>query len=587
MDVVFTIVSRNYQAQAATLMESLAVAEPGVARVVIATDGPMAFADPGIRVIEAGGIVANFAAMCAYYDALELNTAVKPHAFRALLAEAGVGSVVYLDPDIFVYRPLAEVREGLARAPLVLTPHMTRPLRGAANPNDHVILTSGSYNLGFMAVRNEPQIETLLEWWAEKLEFDCRVDFAAGLFTDQKWIDLAPGLVSDLALLRTPALNLAYWNLEGRELTRDGDSWRVDGESLGFFHFSGFDPARPELLSKHQDRIKILAGSALADLLKDYAADLLRNGHAQAKATPYGHRAFPSGRLIMPDQRRRMLAAARGGEDFGGGLTAAAETWLLAPRGGPVRQPVGAPDGPWLAASDALAPWLTAKPDLAINAMRAARKDLRDRFTTDPIGLRAWLLGPEALAGRFDARLLAGVGADIVGRAVGYALGETPDLRSRPMAWPIAPGGLRASSIRRSKRPCPTSPRDCPSRGCSWPCGEPRRPPTAVPARQLRPEVRLPSLADRRRPGGGGNRSRRPARRRAQPSGLPPGPAQRAPHARHPAPHCRHRRLRDLGGDGTMDRHHRRPVFEAATGAFRTATGSPWSRPPRSVRWCL
>lgn len=429
MDVVFTIVSRNYQAQAATLMESLAVAEPGVARVVIATDGPMAFADPGIRVIEAGGIVANFAAMCAYYDALELNTAVKPHAFRALLAEAGVGSVVYLDPDIFVYRPLADVREGLARAPLVLTPHMTRPLRGAANPNDHVILTSGAYNLGFMAVRNEPQIEALLEWWAEKLEFDCRVDFAAGLFTDQKWIDLAPGLVSDLALLRTPALNLAYWNLEGRELTRDGDSWRVDGESLGFFHFSGFDPTRPELLSKHQDRIKILAGSALAGLLKDYAAHLLRNGHSQAKATPYGHRAFPSGRLIMPDQRRRMLAAARGGEDFGGGLTAAAETWLLAPRGGPVRQPVGAPDGPWLAASDALAPWLTAKPDLAINAMRAARKDLRDRFATDPIGQRAWLLGPEALAGRFDARLLAGVGADIVGRAVGYALGQTPDLQ--------------------------------------------------------------------------------------------------------------------------------------------------------------
>ena len=410
-------------------MESLAAAVPGVARVVIATDGAIAFADPGIRVIEAGGIVANFAAMCAYYDALELNTAVKPHAFRALLAEADVGSVVYLDPDTFVYRPLTEIGEGLARAPLVLTPHMTRPLRGEANPNDHVILTSGSYNLGFMAVRNEPQIEALLDWWAEKLEFDCRVDFAAGLFTDQKWMDLAPGLVSDLALLRTPALNLAYWNLEGRELFKGADGWRVDGESLGFFHFSGFDPARPELLSKHQDRIKVVPGSALADLLKDYAAARLRNGHAQAKATPYGHRAFPSGRLIMPDQRRRMLAAARAGEDFGGGLTAAAETWLLAPRGGPVRQPVGAPDGPWLAASDALAPWLKAKPDLAISAMRAARKDLRDRFATDPIGLQAWLLGPEALAGRFDARLLAGVGSDIVGRAVGYALGETPDLQ--------------------------------------------------------------------------------------------------------------------------------------------------------------
>lgn len=433
MDVVFTIVSRNYAAQAATLMESLAVAEPGVARVVIATDGPITFADKDVRVINAAAVVPDFAVMCAYYDALELNTAVKPHAFRALLGEAGVTSVVYLDPDIFVYRALAEVREGLTRAPLVLTPHMTRPLRGDANPNDHVILTSGAYNLGFMAVRNEPQIEALLDWWAEKLAFDCRVDFAAGLFTDQKWMDLAPGLVSDLALLRTPSLNLAYWNLEGRELSKGPDGWRVDGQSLGFFHFSGFDPARPDLLSKHQDRIRVAAGSPLADLLKTYGAAMLRNGHAQAKAIPYGHRAFPSGRLVTPQERRRMLDAARAGEAFGGGLTSAAEAWLDAPSQAAVRQPITPPEGRWLAGSSELAAWLTANPALAAAGMLAARKDLRDRFATDPEGLHAWLLGPEALAGRFDARQLGAAGSDIVARAARYAVGE---------ASPVAVYGL-------------------------------------------------------------------------------------------------------------------------------------------------
>ncbi len=440
MDVVFTIVSRNYAAQAATLMESLGVAEPGVARVVIATDGAITFADQGVRVIEAGGLVPDFAKLCAYYDALELNTAVKPHAFRALLGEAGVSSAVYLDPDIFVYRPLTEVRQGLARAPLVLTPHMTRPLRGDANPNDHVILTSGAYNLGFMAVRNEPQIEALLDWWAEKLKFDCRVDFAAGLFTDQKWMDLAPGLVSDLALLRTPALNLAYWNLEGRELSRAADGWRVDGDSLGFFHFSGFDPARPDLLSKHQDRIKVAPGSALADLLQAYAAAMLRNGHAQARATPYGHRAFPSGRLVTPQERRRMLDAARAGEAIGGGLTAAAEAWLDAPSEADARQSLAPPEGPWLAASSELAAWLQANPASAVAAMLAARKDLRDRFAADPAGLQAWLLGPEALAGRFDPRLLAGAGPDVVTRATRYAVGEASAVAAYGLAeragWP-------------------------------------------------------------------------------------------------------------------------------------------------------
>ncbi|WP_340643739.1 hypothetical protein [Phenylobacterium sp.] len=443
MDVVFTIVSRNYAAQAATLMESLAVSEPGVARVVIATDGPIAFADAGVRVIEAGSFVPNFAAMCAYYDALELNTAVKPHAFRALLAEAGVTSAVYLDPDIFVYRPLAEVREGLARAPLVLTPHMTRPLRGDANPNDHVILTSGAYNLGFMAVRNEPQIEALLDWWAQKLEFDCRVDFAAGLFTDQKWMDLAPGLVSDLALLRTPTLNLAYWNLEGRELSNGSDGWRVGGQSLGFFHFSGFDPARPDLLSKHQDRIKVAPGSPLADLLTAYAAAMLRNGHAQAKVTPYGHRAFPSGRLVTAQERRRMLEAARAGEAFGGGLTQAAQVWLGAPTDGAIRQPTAPPEGPWLAASSELGAWLMANPGAAANALLAARSDLRDRFATDPAGLQAWLLGPEALAGRFDARLLTQADPDVVARATRYAMDEPSPVGAYGLAHRAGwPGGL-------------------------------------------------------------------------------------------------------------------------------------------------
>ncbi|MES2341277.1 MAG: hypothetical protein V4597_06340 [Pseudomonadota bacterium] len=455
MDVVFTIISRNYAAQAASLMESLAAAEPSVARVVVATDGPIAFSDQAIRVIEAGTFTPNFANLCAYYDALELNTAVKPHAFRALLAEPGVTSAVYLDPDIFVYRPLTEVREALARAPLALTPHMTRPLKGAANPNDHVILTSGAYNLGFMAVRDEPQIEALLAWWAEKLEFDCRVDFAAGLFTDQKWMDLAPGLVSDLAILRTPALNLAYWNLEGRTLEKAADGWRVDGQSLGFFHFSGFDPARPDLLSKHQDRIKVAPGSPLAELLRTYAGAMLRHGHAETRTAPYGHRAFPSGRLVTPEQRRRMLAAARAGESFGGGLTAAAEAWLDAPSGENARQPVAPPPGPWLKPSEELVRWLRdTAPAPALAAMLAARRDLRDRFADDDKGLRAWLLGPEALAGRFDARLLPTDIRDsgLVARAARYVMGEAPEARLQLAAYGLAdragwPHGLTDPSL--------------------------------------------------------------------------------------------------------------------------------------------
>ena len=480
MDVVFTIVSRNYAAQACVLMRSLATAEPDAVRVVIAADGPLPDLEPLARVIEAVDTGAPVGAMSVYYDALELNTAIKPHAFRRLLAEPGVTSVTYLDPDIFVYAPLTPVREGLEQAPLVLIPHLTRPLAGEANPNDHTILTSGAYNLGFLAARRSSEIFALMDWWAEKCRFDCRVDFAGGLFTDQKWMDLAPGLVSDVAILRDPGLDIAYWNLEGRTLAHGDQGWRVNGRPLGFFHFSGFDPRRGDVLSKHQDRIVVVPDSPLSRLLADYGAALIENGHDQASRIAYAYCALPSGRPVSRAMRRRALRAARAGETFEAGLSPAVESWMDAPeplaavhglpdvtremdqvwrdeahaaahyprdslegrlafhawfseraethpasaaaaqalveawRSGERR--AGAwpqPDLPWTGAAATVTEWVSSPAagpwPRAAASLLAARADLRARFAdSPPEALLAWLLGPEAEAGRFAPELLDG-----------------------------------------------------------------------------------------------------------------------------------------------------------------------------------
>ena len=331
MDVIFTIVSRNYAAQAATLMESLALAEPKARRVIVATDGPNPDLEKFAEVIDAGSVGAPFAAMCVYYDALELNTAVKPYVFKHLLSQPGVTSATYLDPDIYVYRPLDGVRAGLAEAQLVLTPHVTRPLLGDANPNDQAILRSGVYNLGFVAGRAEPKVKQLMSWWADRCEFDCRVDLANGLFTDQKWMDMSPGFVDSVAIHRAPDMNLAYWNLEGRTLAKTKAGWTVDGQPLTFFHFSGFDPHRPKILSKHQNRVSVTPGTPLADLLAEFAEAMLRNGHATTSPIPYLHNRFASGRPVSPLMRRRALRAARAGEAFASGLSDETEAWFDAP----------------------------------------------------------------------------------------------------------------------------------------------------------------------------------------------------------------------------------------------------------------
>jgi len=331
LDVIFTIVSRNYAAQAITLMQSLAAAEPEARRIVVATDGPIPALAGLAEVVDAREFGPPFAAMSVYYEALELNTAVKPYVFKSLLSAPGATSATYLDPDIFVFNPLDRVRDGLGQAQLALTPHLTRPLLGEASPNDLAILRSGSFNLGFCAARAEPKVVDLMAWWADRCEFDCRVDLKGGLFTDQRWMDLAPGFVDSLAVLRHPGLNLAYWNVEGRKLARTKAGWTIDGQPLDFYHFSGFDPQRPRTLSKHQNRVSVKAGSPLADLLGDYAQALLKNGHVAATKTPYAHNRFASGRAVTPLMRRRALRAARAGEPFACGLSAETEAWFDAP----------------------------------------------------------------------------------------------------------------------------------------------------------------------------------------------------------------------------------------------------------------
>lgn len=294
--VLFTIASRNYRPYVRTLMASARAHHPDFARCLLLVDEPEEGDDVDqdlYATVHARALgLSSFDDMALRYDVLELNTALKPFFIDWLFSQFGVDTAVYLDPDIRVHAPLQRALAALdGGATVVLTPHVTQPLPADdALPDDHQFLRTGVFNLGFIALRRDPESLAFVRWWAEHLRTDCRVDFQNNLFTDQRWCDLAPCLLSRLHVLRDTACNVAYWNLPHRRLDRAPDgSWTVDDRPLVFFHFSGIDPGRPQVLSRHQNRLGWNDCPEAEALFADYREDLARHGWPLKGNRPYSY----------------------------------------------------------------------------------------------------------------------------------------------------------------------------------------------------------------------------------------------------------------------------------------------------------
>ncbi|WP_386069651.1 glycosyltransferase [Tahibacter sp. UC22_41] len=298
--IFFTIVSRNYLAYALTLLQSLAAHHPQSRRYLALadrSDDDADLANPLFELVRIEDLeLPDFDAFVFRYDILELNTAIKPYVFRWLRRRHADEALIYLDPDVLVLTPLDAVAESLRSGALaVLTPHLNAPVDDDRHPGELAILRSGTYNLGFVAIGAHAQADALIAWWAAKLEFGCVADPAAGLFTDQKWMDLVPGLFDDVRVLRDDGCNLAYWNLAQRRVQRTEHGLTANARPLAFVHFSGVDVDDPQRFSRHQDRYRAADLGALRPLYEEYLQRLRDNDHARHRLKPYAFGAFADG----------------------------------------------------------------------------------------------------------------------------------------------------------------------------------------------------------------------------------------------------------------------------------------------------
>lgn len=285
MTLVFTLCSNNYLAHAITLGDSLLKHNPEYIFKIGLVDkknSQIDYTSIPFEIIEVESIgISAFDEMFKRYTITELNTAVKPFYFQYFFKEdPNVNKIIFLDPDILVYRSFTELEEVLEENEIVITPHITTPLDDDKFQAENDFLNAGLYNLGFIALKRGHESQKLIEWWAARLETKAYVDFARGLFTDQLWINFAPLFFEKVHIFCHPGYNMAYWNLHERLLA---DTNKVVKNNipypLVFFHFSGYNPLKPDILSKYQDRFSFEDRKDIIELFKSYSQKLFVNGY--------------------------------------------------------------------------------------------------------------------------------------------------------------------------------------------------------------------------------------------------------------------------------------------------------------------
>ena len=301
-----TIIAWNYLAHARVLAKSFRAHHPGGRFSVLLLDdreGDLRAEDEAFELVRPEDFLEGeeLDRLALVYDVTELATAVKAR-FLSHLLDTGRPEVVFFDPDIQIFAPLDDLAELARRHSIVLTPHDLEPVpRDRWKPSEIQLLQSGAYNLGFIAVgeRSRP----FLSWWAERLRLDCLAAPEQGLFVDQKWVDFVPGYF-DHYILKDPGCNVAYWNLSNRNVTLESAQYRVNDGPLRFFHFSGFAPEKPHVLSRHAlpaPRVLLSEHPPVKALCDAYAKELFEQGYEPVSRRPYGLGTMRNG---LPIERR-------------------------------------------------------------------------------------------------------------------------------------------------------------------------------------------------------------------------------------------------------------------------------------------
>lgn len=308
--LVYTSITKSYLPKARVLAKSLKKYHPDWKFVVVFSDDfPSGFDiknEPFDEILTIDKLgIPDWRSWAFCHDVVELCTAVKGPAGIVFAQREDVDRIMYIDPDIKIFNSLSPLNEQLDVYDILLTPH----LLDAENDHESIVaneitaLKYGVYNLGFFAAKTSGQGLEFIKWWAERLRYYCRDDIPNGLFTDQRWCDLAPAIFSGLGIVRDRGCNVATWNIRHRKINKNNGVYFAGDVPLRFYHFTGYDSGAgiSTLLRYAPDQ------GIARELWQEYGNEIVSEGHGDPRYKGWRYHQFENGEAI-PIEVRRLYA---------------------------------------------------------------------------------------------------------------------------------------------------------------------------------------------------------------------------------------------------------------------------------------
>ena len=303
---IFTSANNFYLAKARVLAKSVKRYIKDVIFILVLSDKiPIGFIredepfDEVITIDNLGIPVENLNMWIYTHSVVELCTAVKGQALYNLLEK--YEKVVYLDPDIVVFNDLQTLDNLLDQYDIIFTPHLTIPEENDRDIvyNEICSLQHGIYNFGFFAVRANENGKSYAKWYRDRLLNYCKDDIPNGLFTDQRWGDMASAFFDNLYIWKDPGANVSTWNLTHRHIAKNDNTYYVNGKPMLFYHFSGFDSgAQLKMLDIYSN-----GNPALYELRNFYIEEINRNGQKGCEKSACFYNLYLDGSVVSQEER--------------------------------------------------------------------------------------------------------------------------------------------------------------------------------------------------------------------------------------------------------------------------------------------